>query len=847
MKDLVLKNRKGTYAETLIDYDYGSFKYEYEINNERKISFTIYKTTKNLDIFDNLVNEMLLEWKGQNYSIKSTSIKYDGNNITNEIEAKHIFMEFQDHYVPKMLTEEDIDASDEDDKTETDPDKPTTGGGIIVEGNSVSDQLWNYFIKKGLTTYQVAGMLGNAQAESGMDPAAEQVVGNRDLGGKGLFQWDDRKYNLYEFANKRKKSWTDIDVQLDFAWNELQTTESLALSKLKQSSNVEDAAINFHRYFERSADTPQMERRRVVFAKEFLKKYSKNGGGSKNFNGSWIDLSKGINFPFDPSGTNPYYPFGGSHYGLDINYIYEPLYSTVTGLAQAIPNNGNGFGNHVWIKAGNGLEVIYAHLNKLAWVGTKTVVPGDYIGESGNSGRSSGPHLHYEMRQNGVAFDPLPWLESNSEEISKDDIESGGPGTSTPSVPDDEIEGEKNSTPTYSLYEYLKYGFQDNKLGYDFRIVGDFTKREPIKELGGKNGLEYLTEGSEIYDFIYFADNKMIYIYDEASYYEQADEPIIYHYNNDEIQVNTKTTNLKTYIQGYGKKKTKKETKNYNPIKPKDLSYKGKFEKTGTWYSEEVNSEFYKTFECKWGKEKLEWSLKKMSKGGILSIYVDGEYIGDYKCYSKNAETEKIVIASNLEKGEHTFRAVFKGGIKGIDYKESNPRMYVGTEKSTVLNLTAKVEGDDIYHTYAEYKSPNYEDFGHKEAETIFDDKITTKKELEEKLKESLKDEPTVEVTTNYIGNEIYKENSKVRFVHKPLNFNTDLKVVKIVQPHPFVNDSVEIDFTNSTTDIIKIQQLMSRSIKQMSRINNTVPKDATEDVRRITSDSIGSVTIDGE
>src|SRR5699024_992095 len=106
-----------------------------------------------------------------------------------------------------------------------------------------------------------------------------------------------------------------------------------------------------------------------------------------------------------------------------------------------------------------------------------------------------------------------------------------------------------------------------------------------------------------------------------------------------------------------------------------------------------------------------------------------------------------------------------------------------------------------IYHTYAEYKSPNYEDFGHKEAETIFDDKITTKKELEEKLKESLKDEPTVEVTTNYIGNEIYKENSKVRFVHKPLNFNTDLKVVKIVQPHPFVNDSVEIDFTNSTTD----------------------------------------------
>src|SRR5699024_1928065 len=169
--------------------DLDSFKYEYEKNNERSISLTSYKTTRNADIFDSLLNEAILEWKGQDYVIKSSAIKYDGSNISNEIEAKHIFMEFQDHYVPKMLTEEDIDASDEDDKTETDPDKPTTGGGIIVEGNNVSDQLWNYFIKKGLTTYQVAGMLGNAQAESGMDPAAEQVIGNTDLGGKGLFQW----------------------------------------------------------------------------------------------------------------------------------------------------------------------------------------------------------------------------------------------------------------------------------------------------------------------------------------------------------------------------------------------------------------------------------------------------------------------------------------------------------------------------------------------------------------------------------------------------------------------------------------------------------------------------------
>ena len=278
MNSLVLMNRKKTYAEILTNFDFDSFKYEYEQNNERSVTFTIYKTNANADIFDSIVNEMLILWKGQQYVIKSTSINHDGSVVFNEVTAKHIFMEFQNHYIEKDL---------------------------------------------------------------------------------------------------------------------------------------------------------------------------------------------------------------------------------------------------------------------------------------------------------------------ENEELNNDDV-------------DDE-------QPSYTLQQYLDFGFKGNTLGFKYVIKGNFDKRVPIDELGGKNGMEHLTEGVELFDYIYFADNKTIYIYDKSTFYELADFPIIYKYNNNEISASTDTLNLKTYVKGYGKKKTKTETKNYSPIKPPSLTYNGTFFKEGTWRTQEVGASYKKRFECKWGNETLTW------------------------------------------------------------------------------------------------------------------------------------------------------------------------------------------------------------------------------------------------
>lgn len=398
--------------------------------------------------------------------------------------------------------------------------------------------------------------------------------------------------------------------------------------------------------------------------------------------------------------------------------------------------------------------------------------------------------------------------------------------------------------PRYTLEQYLQFGFNGNKLGFTYQIVGDFNKRVIIDELGNKNGMEYLIEGAELFDYIYFADNKKIYIYVPNKFYKMAEEIIRYKYNTDEVSASVTTTDLKTYIRGYGKKKTSKETKNYSPIKTPQMTLNGNFIKKGTWRTETKGDSYEREFDCKWGNETLVFNLKKGEKGGLWDVYLDDEYVDTFECFSRTATTERVVIMKNLKKGNHIFKAVFKGGIPTINYKDHKPTGYVGTEKQNILNLTSVLSGEDLYHYKSEYKSPNYEIFGHAEAPTVFDDNVLDKQELTEKLKSEIQDEPTVELSTNYLGYEQIKENNIVHFVHEPLGYNTDLKVVKITEPHPLVNEPVEVEFSNAKQDIISIQQNINRKIKQINQPSSKSTISSAVGIG-LDYDIVGSVILD--
>lgn len=105
---------------------------------------------------------------------------------------------------------------------------------------------------------------------------------------------------------------------------------------------------------------------------------------------------------------DPIYKDRRLHAGLDFTAASgTPIYATADGVVRDAGFNTGGYGNRVLINHGFGYETTYSHMYKVkARVGER-VKRGEVIGYIGNTGKSTGPHLHYEVHRNGVAVDPI--------------------------------------------------------------------------------------------------------------------------------------------------------------------------------------------------------------------------------------------------------------------------------------------------------------------------------------------------------------------------------------------------------------------------------------------------------
>ena len=111
------------------------------------------------------------------------------------------------------------------------------------------------------------------------------------------------------------------------------------------------------------------------------------------------------------------------HYGVDIRLKKgDSVHAAFNGMVRVIENDRHGYGKVVVVRHYNGLETIYGHLCKTLVIANQTVKSGDIIGLGGNTGRSSGSHLHFETRFYGEAFDPHRIIDFENCTLTKDTL-----------------------------------------------------------------------------------------------------------------------------------------------------------------------------------------------------------------------------------------------------------------------------------------------------------------------------------------------------------------------------------------------------------------------------------------
>lgn len=130
--------------------------------------------------------------------------------------------------------------------------------------------------------------------------------------------------------------------------------------------------------------------------------------------------------------SDPFRHTAAMHAGIDMpGAIGTPIYATADGVV-ARAEWSNGYGKLIEIDHGKGIATRYGHLSQLLVEPNTRVHRGDLIGLMGSTGRSTGSHLHYEVRIDGRAVNPMPFLEGEDymlalNKVGRDRVALGGP------------------------------------------------------------------------------------------------------------------------------------------------------------------------------------------------------------------------------------------------------------------------------------------------------------------------------------------------------------------------------------------------------------------------------------
>jgi murein DD-endopeptidase MepM/ murein hydrolase activator NlpD len=206
-------------------------------------------------------------------------------------------------------------------------------------------------------------------------------------------------------VKNRKHALVEAKTVADAAWHTRETRDALA----RHRDDLSTAAHRKHDALSVVTETEQSYLNEIAGLQAASARLESRLRSSAS-HGSGVS-SSGLIWPVNGPITSPFGErWGRMHEGVDIGVGYGTPIEAAAGGTVVYAGWESGYGNFVVIDHGNGLATAYGHQSRIAVSNGEAVSQGQVIGYVGCTGHCFGPHLHFEVRVNGSAVDPLGYL-----------------------------------------------------------------------------------------------------------------------------------------------------------------------------------------------------------------------------------------------------------------------------------------------------------------------------------------------------------------------------------------------------------------------------------------------------
>lgn len=386
-------------------------------------------------------------------------------------------------------------------------------------------------------------------------------------------------------------------------------------------------------------------------------------------------------------------------------------------------------------------------------------------------------------------------------------------------------------TGTKTFTQALNFLF--NGTGYTYAITDVFSSEDLGEEFGNDNSLSLLQKALEIYQAEYEIEGSHFTFRQQIG--NRTDTQFRYKHNIKAINKSSDSNSISTYIKGYGKPKEEKDI-----LSGSSIPYASK---SGTYYTEPglnqlATEKVGANFKFSFTGTGFNFKTIVTFLGGVWEFTIDGSQSVKISTYEDVTSKDKTFeIIRGLESKTHSVVATFKGKDSKNPYTKlkSDPAPIVYLKSGNIIGLYRELVGDEQYTVTAEYISPNASKFpnhfsedGYKHAEPVFDERITNKTTLLNKLKKTIQDEPELSITVDFVDlrNAGYpyqhpNKGDEILLIYEPMNIDMDVRIMRIEEEEDAKGNiiSCAVTLANFANSVSSIMTSFSQTSKRISRI----------------------------